>query len=515
MKNAKKNINSACNVFSLQSHGAIRDSDLIINLTSDVESCEIERKENDINKTFLPNEYNFEQDIEKLIEVSKQFQTDYENEKIRKVSCVVVDDPDTNLNIQILTSNTNSLRRQTTSPSEVNLPANDVDNYYFSNCTSSKENVFSLRSSQRNKTFTPKLPNPGPFGTGIIRPLPKKHSCVRKSEQTSVKRSYRGWNIRPYTARYYNFDRTHPSLKLIENGDSIIPKRIAKEATTMTYKARAEGATTKPLFNKGLTWHEFFERSNVYSAKSFQSSYGDVPTHTASTQTAISELLPLKLTEVDKIQKHILPQLNIRAECSVQRIPEISIAPNGLRHTVKSNIKLVEIIYGESHSSVQDIEEPVEQNIDSLRQEKQKRIEHQQFQSDLEHIPSIDLEYIPSIDLESVVSESKISITTSSTKTSSENNGYDSSLEESISLDVSRVSAFTSTLPDHETIKKPLKDTGVQTQKEKSFVKHRKDTNGHYTINMTSSEYSGYAHDGKYFYNFLLSLHCDLIFAFT
>lgn len=478
-KETKRNITSACNVVSLQSNGAdiIRESDLIIDLSGDVRSCD--HSDDDINKLVLPSEFDFEQDIEKLIEVSKQFQTDYENDKARKVSDDVVDD----LNIPILSANSNSLRRQKTSAAEENRLVNDVDNYYFSNIISSrKENVFGLRSSQRNKTFTPKSINRVPFGTGIVRPSPKKHSCIPRSELLPVKRSYRSLNIRPYTARYYNFDRTHPALKLVDDGDSMIPKRIPNEPTEMAGKANAGGATKKPLLNEGLTWHEFFERSNVYSAKSLQSSHDD----TSTKRSSDSQVLSPKLTEVNKIEKHVLPPLNIRAECCVQRIPEISIAPNGLRQTVTSNIKLVEIIYEESHSTLHDIAEPLKQNI-----EKENEIERQQLRRSVESME---------INESSKFSESKMSLTTS-TKTSSENDEYDSSLDDSISLPVSRVSALTSAFIDHQTIgkKQPLKDTGVQTvqmHKLKRFAKHRADNNGHNTV-MTSSDCSDFEYDGK------------------
>lgn len=492
VKERENNVNSACNVVSLQSNDgetekkSIRDKDLIINLDSDVQSCD--NSENDVKKTFSPNPYNFEQDIEKLIEVSKQFQTEYENEKAQ----VVDDDGDNILNIQILTSNSNSLRRQKTPATEIRTPENDNDNYYFSKRSSRKENVHSLRTStsKGNKTFTPILPNSGQFGTGIIRPTPKKHSCVKTNRTTSVGRSHRTvWNIRPYTTSYYNFDRIHPDLKLVEDGYSIIPKRIHKETTEMAHKTEAE--RKRPLLNEGLTWHEFLERSNVYSAKSVQSLYGNVKTQTTSTQTVIPESIPPNVNELNKIQKYILPQLNIRAECCVQRIPEVSIAPNGFRRTMKSNIKLVEIIYEGRDSKVQDMEEPMqqsEQSADRVRQEKHlKTVEPlMDFDSDPEHIPS-------EVSGNEKPSESKILETTTS-KTSSDSHGYDSSLEESISLNISRLSAIT----DHEIMKKSLKDAGVQTHKLKRFAKTRKEIDGQFTI-MTSSDYSDYQYNGKYF----------------
>lgn len=492
----KNNVNSACNVVSLQSNGAktvpesIRDGDLIIDLNSDVPSCDYDDSESDIEKTYLQTPFNFEQDIEKLIEVSKQFQSDYENDKVVTVHGVV-DDADSNLDIRILTSNSNSLRRQKAE----SVPVNDDDNYYFSNCSSRKENDFRLLSNKRSKTFTPKLPNPGPFGTGIVRPSPKKHSCVQRNEITSLKRTYRaGWNVRPYTARYYNFDRTHPDLKLVENGESMIPKRMAKESTKMAEKPQSMTAK-KPLMNKGLTWHEFFERSNVYSANSLQSSYGgDVATHTTATQTAISESLTPKLSEINKIQKHILPQLNIRAECCVQRIPEISIAPDdGLKQIVKSNIKLVEIVYEESGKEVQRIEASVKQIVDSFTNENQKVIEEPQVESDLNCTSSIDFVESMGVNENAKHSESKVSGIHSS-ETSSDYDGYDSSLEESVSLNVS---ALTSAFTDHGTIQQPHKDKSVQTQKLKRFAKHRKDKIDQRIIT-TSSDYSEFEYDGKY-----------------
>lgn len=496
----KNNIISTCNVVSLQVDGAIMlpisvpDSDLIIDLNSDIQSCC--DSENEINKTFLPSEYNFEQDIKRLIEFSKQFQIDYENEKVQTLNGVTVDDSDNSLDIKILTSTSNSLRRQKT-PSEVNLAANDDNDdnsYYFSKCSSKKENVFSLLASQRKKISSPKLPNPGPFGTGIIRPLPKKHSCVQSNDTASLKRpNHRtGRNVRPYTVRYYNFDRTHPELKLVENSDSIIPKRISKESSKMTDKPRS--GTKGLLLNKGLTWHEFFERSNVYSAKSLQSSYGNVNTHTTATQTAISEsVMSPKSGEINKIQKHILPQLNIRAECCVQRIPEISIAPNSFQRTVQSNIKLVEVIYEESSNQVKNVEVKQNEEVDSCTKENKKTIE---FQSDSKCTTSVDSVGPMEINENSKLSESsKISITTLSNK-ASENNGYDSSLDESISLYMSRGSVLTSALTDHDTIKRALKDKSVQTQKLKRFAKHRKDTIEKKVI-ISTSDCSEFEYDGK------------------
>ncbi len=516
MKNIKeiqKNINSACNVVNLQSNRTenipanIRDGDLIIDLRSDVgSSCDNEISECDIRKTCLPVEYNFEQDIEILIEVSKQFQSDYENDKVKNVSDVVSDHPDDCLNIPIL--NSNSLRQQKPKASEVNSPppAGDNDNFYFSTCSSRKENIYSLSTNQRKKVFTPKLPHSsGPFGTGINRPSPKKHSCVQKSEIPSTKRSYRaGWNVRPYTARYYNFDRTHPDLQLVATGDSIIPKRVSKGPTKMIDKSRQD-KTTKPLFNKGLTWHEFFERSNVYSAKSFQSSYGDVPpTHTITTQTATSEISTPKSNEVNKMQKHILPQLNIRAECCVQRIPEISI-PCGPKLIVNSNIKLVEIIYEDSESKVQTIE-GMEQSVDTLKG-KQAGTEPQHFHNNLECTSSLDLESIEVNDSGQVKESSKTTLATSS-KTSSENNGYNSSLEESVSLNVSRVSAHTSADLDIEAKKRHFKDVSIQTRKVKRIARHRRGVEER-RILTSSSNYSLFDSEGKYLMG-AVSLHLPL-----
>jgi len=125
----------------------------------------------------LPNEYSLEQDIEKLIEVAKQFQTEYENEKSKDLSSVKTDDLEEDLNIQILHSSSNSLRQQRkTSGSNVKVAANDGDNFYFRNSTSTKENILTLHSNQHSRTFTPN----------------------------------------------YNFDRTHPSLTLLRNGNSMI-----------------------------------------------------------------------------------------------------------------------------------------------------------------------------------------------------------------------------------------------------------------------------------------------------
>lgn len=496
-KKYQENINSACSVVNLQSnspktvHEPIRDSDLIIDINSDVESYD--RCEFDDQKSNLSNEYNFEQDIEKLIEVSKQFQKDYENGIVKNRCSVEVDDPNKKISIQITSSNASMGRLTPTF--RANQQPNDVDNYYFSNYSSAsrskKENIFSLRSNQqRNKTFAPKLPNPGPFGTGIIRQSPKKHSCVQKDEVTPVRRSC---SVRPYSIRYYNFDRTHPHLELVENGDSIIPKRILKNTKQMTDKVTTKATTKKQLLNKGLTWHEFFERGNVYSAKSLQSSHGYGPIRSTATQTIVSEPEPLtpKVQEFNKIQKHILPQLNIRAECCVQRIPEISIAPTKIKHTVKSNIKLVEIIYEESDGEVKVIESPVKESIVStMAVDKSKIIEHQQYQSDSEYTA----EEIEVNNETTQISESKISFSTSS-KTSSNNQGYDSSLEESVSLNVSRVSALT----DQETPRRLLPADCVPIQKLKRYGKHRKDTNNQH-VTTSSSDCRDFQYDGNTFF---------------
>lgn len=497
LKKAGKNINSACNVVNLQStsretvHEPVLDSELIIDINSVAQSY------TDDKNSFLSSSYNFEDDVEKLIEVSKQFQEEYENEKVKKVSCVVVDDPTEKLNIQVLSSRSSSLISRPTPIFHTNQPDNDVDNYYFSDCSSrsKKENIFSVGSRQQNKTFTPKLPNPGPFGTGIIRPSPKKHSCVQKNELKKVGSCRVAWNIRPYSARYYNFDRTHPHLQLIENGGTIIPKRILKRTTQMTDKLTST-AIKKPLLNRGLTWHEFFERSNVYSAKSLQSSYGDCQTHTASTQTVFAESSTPKSNENSKIQKHVLPQLNIRAECSVQRIPEISIAPNALQHTVKSNIKLVEIIYDESDDSNKTVIELTKECIDSTKEDKREIFDEPHNQNEPVYTPPTGLEINENVQ----TTESKISLTTSS-NTSLSHRGYDSSLEESISLNVSRVTAVT----DHDTGRRFPPDSSIQTQKMRKFAKHRKDTNIE-NVRMSSSDCSDFEYDGKYAFIICLQL---------
>lgn len=486
MKKFKENINSACNVVNLQSaspetlHEHVRDSDLIIDINSDVESYK------DDQKSLLSSEYNLEDDVKKLIEVSKQFQKDYENERVENVDSVVLDEP-IKLSVQVLSSRSSPLTSQRKPIVDANQQHNDVDNYYFSNFTSQskKENIFNLGDlgSSQHKRYIPKIPKPGPFGTGIIRPSPKKHSCLQKKELT--KRSCRvAWNIRPYSARYYNFERTHPHLQLIENGETIIPKRILKGTNQMTERFTST-IIKKPLMDKGLTWHEFFERGNVYSAKSLQSSYGDCQTHTTSTQTVFAESSTTRSNETNtKIQKHILPQLNIPVECSVQQIPCISIAPNAHQHNiVKSNIKLVEIIYDESVDSKTKGIEPVKECID-LTKEANKIVEQQQqhYQSESDYTSPKDFE-------NAQVSESKISFITPS-NTSFSNHDSDSSLKESTSLNISRVS-------DYESGKRLVSDTTIQNQKMKRFAKHRKGTSIE-LASMSSSDCSDFEYDGKY-----------------
>lgn len=488
IKNAKiheTNINSACNVVNLQSgesvHEPVRDSDLIIDINS----------ENDDRKSYLSSDYDLEQDVEKLIEVSKQFQKDFETVKDENICDIALDDRNKKIINQVLTPSLNSLISRLTPAFQTKNGSNDADNYYFSNCSSAskskKENFFTFTSSQRNKIFTSELPNSGPFGTGILRPPPKKHSCI-ENEVTSIKRSYRAaLNIRPYSTRYYNFNRTHPHLQLVENADTIIPKRIFKQ-TTINKQHKATSTTDiinkKPLLNKGITWHEFLERSNIYSAKSVQSLHG--ATIAASTQTAFSESLSPKLKENFKIQKHILPQLNIRAECCVQRIPEISIdpIPNEFKRDVTSNIKLVEIVYEESQNKMEVI--PVNERVVSMKEDQYER--NEQPQSDSEYIPSTRNE----VNKNTQVSESQISLTASSMKTSSNNHGYDSSLEQSISLK-SRASPLT----DHEEAKTLVPNNFPQPQKPKRFVRHRQQTNVQRTIT-SSSDCSDFQYDGKY-----------------
>ncbi|XP_037028687.1 uncharacterized protein LOC119068925 [Bradysia coprophila] len=485
----KNNRNTACNVASLQSirtetvPADVRDSDLLIDLRSEKESCGDENSETDINKKSFPYEYDFERDIEKLIQVSKQFQTDYEKEKT-KIDAV---SEDNYLRISIL--NSNSQRKQKPSASEIVLPVNDRDNFYFSSRSLKKENILDSYLNHPKQTFTPTVPHPGPFGTGVIRPSPKKHSCVSKGKTLSTKRfRSSGWSVKPYTSRYYNFDRTHPDLKLVESGVSMIPKRISKEATELTTRAQLE-TTTKPLLSKGLTWHQFFERCNVYSSKSFQSTHGD----TTATQPAVSELLTPTSNDNSKIQKHILPQLNIRAECCVQRIPEISIAPCGFKRTVNTNIKLVEIIYEESDSTVETDERRSEE---TLKKVEEKVSEPFNLQSNSERASSVNLE-LPSIDESTEDTETKTS-STSSSQTPSKNNGYDSSLEESISLNVSRASALTSGFADHEMKARSLKDVGIQTTRLVKIASPSKETANGKTISSSSDpskqEYVEYFH---------------------
>lgn len=423
-KETKRLINSACNVVNLQSErlsASIPDSELKISLCSDAES------ESDISKKCSPSQYNFEQDVATLIKVSKEFQTDYENEKGKNVNEDAIDNPDNDLRIPILSSN--SFEKQKNDIAGVKLNDDD-DDFYFSTCSFKKENIVPL--SQRIKKHTPKIPLPGPFGTGISRPTPKKHSCIVKTElKPPIKRTFRsGWNVRPYTGRYYNFDQTHPQLKLVENG-SMIPKRISKDEPELTEVS----ISTKHLLNRELTWREFFERSNV----SFRSS--NVPTHTMSTQTNLPDSLTSKSNEVNKIEVHSLPQLNIRAECCVQRIPKVSIAPCELKSIVNSNIKLVEIVYEESQIQVRTSESEESQSNPLTYSESSVNLR------------SLEVNESPK------VSESA----THSSKTSSVNSGCDSSLENSVSL--SRLSTVTTPLDDHEGIEfvRRLKDVSVQT----------------------------------------------------
>ncbi|KAJ6635600.1 hypothetical protein Bhyg_14186 [Pseudolycoriella hygida] len=431
----------------------IRDSDLIIDLECDVQSGD--------NKTYKCNEY---EDIEKLIEVSKQFQADYENEKFH----LSFEDP-TDLHIPILSSGSNSYRPQKISPDV--KTTNDIDNYYFSNRSFEKTNVHGMR--RRTQVLAVKLPNAGPFGTGIVRPAPKKHSCVTKSEISPSQRSnpMRG-NIKPYTSRYYNFDRLHPTLQLVENGDSIFPKRIRKGTAEMAYKVETR---------KGLTWHEFFERSNNFAGKTHESWCGGVRAHTtSSTQTNVAEAWTVESNDVNKIQKHVLPPMNIRAECSIQRIPEISIVPTGLKHTVKSNIKMVEIVY-ENASRHQEREEQVQQGREG----------ESKLGTDLPN------------QSESSSESPNLSETNESTDESSEtlpsssnHHGYDSSLDESISLIISRASALTSGVTNNESAKHFLHDKSTQTQKLKKFLKNRRNIKGQRTM-QTSSDCSEHESDEK------------------
>lgn len=427
----------------------VRDSGLLIDLHSGVESCDEENGDLSIGKKHLPSEYDFERDVATLIRVSKQFQADYENEKFRVASSC---DNENDLNISIL--NSNSLRQSKDTATEISysVPVDDYDVYYFSDRLSKKENILTLNESRHHKKSIPRIPYSGTIGTGIRRP--KKHSCVQSNQLPSVKRSHRTEVVvRPYTARYYNFSQTHPRLQLIENG-SIIPKRIPKEASQAIDGSRSD-KTVKPLISNGLTWHEFLECCNVYSAKSFQSSSTMTLANTRTSTQTVTESSALKCSEMNKIQRHDLPQLIIPAECCVQRIPDVSIAPGESKPIVNGNIKLVEMVYGESEIPIQKKED--QRNIFSEIEIDKRVNEVHSVENGIEIIPVITLSPLKVAQS----SETNTSITSLQTQSSLEYEKCDSSLEKSISFNVSRVSSVSI---ESDVVRRAFKSVSVQTK---------------------------------------------------
>lgn len=466
-----KNINSARKTVNSDEevHKPVADSELAIDINSDVDHYDL--WDVDDHKSSLTSECNLERDIETLIRISKQFQKDYLNEKIEN-QFGVSQDHVAEREVRLCS---NELPLVLEASQQQQQYAENVVNNFFKKFVSTprkNENLGHISSSQRRKTFTPKIPKMGPFGTDLIRPSPKKHSCVPKKEVTTIKRSYR--SARPYAARYYSFERTHPNLELIE-GDTIIPKRVLKRTQSMSSKTKTRTVTRKSLLTRGITWHEFFHRGNVYSATSLQrsSSTNVQSAHTKCTQTiSVSDTLSPVTNKNLKFQKHILPQLNIRAECCVQRIPEISIAPDEIRRQIKPNTKLVEIIY-EEFETISEVQQPypmedpqTSSNLIAPKQDKLIALEQQQ--NTLLQPTSIQSEFV----VTTHTNESTISSTTPLNTPS--NRDYDSSLEQSISLNMSRISLLT----DQETVARLVPDHSACAQprtKLKRYVKHRRD----------------------------------------